>query len=128
MNFGKQVSGNDLAVTVAHEGEHVADGQAWVSRGHPALGSLDLNHYDREMRAWEVSARIAQALGMSHYGPHGGGSDYYVWNSSWHDVDRVTTAAQRIVHDLYHLTPGDTDRYSSEHQHDYHGWHSCDCH
>ena len=33
-----QPAGNDLAVTVAHEGQHVADGQAWVAAGHPAPG------------------------------------------------------------------------------------------
>jgi RHS repeat-associated protein len=115
VNFGKDVKGDELAVTVAHEGQHVEDGQAWVAAGHPSRGSpLDLNHYERETRAWGVSARIAQALGMSHYGPHGGGSDYYVWNKSWKNVDRVNTAIEKIVRDLYHLTPGDTQRYSRE--------------
>ncbi|MBZ5524412.1 MAG: hypothetical protein LAP21_19415 [Acidobacteriia bacterium] len=122
VNFGKELSGNDLAVTVGHEGQHVEDGQAWVAAGHPALGSpLDMNHYERETRAWGVSARLAQALGMSHFGPHGGGSDYYVWNSSWHNVDRVNAAITKIVGGLYTnatgspLTPGDTgDRYSRE--------------
>ena len=115
VNFGKDLGGNNLAVTVAHEGQHVEDGQAWVAAGHPSLGSpLDMNHYERETRAWGVSARIAQALGMSHYGPPGGGSDYYVWNSSWHNIDRVNAAIGKVVHDLYHESPGDTDRYSRE--------------
>jgi RHS repeat-associated protein len=129
VNFGKDVSGNDLAVTVAHEGQHVEDGQQWVSAGHPLGTMFDMNHYERETRAWGVSARIAQGLGMSHFGPHGGGSEYYVWNSSWHNVDHVNTAIGNIVRDLYHQMPGDTDRYSKENPGDVPKYGpGCDCH
>jgi RHS repeat-associated protein len=113
VHFGKEASGNNLAVEVAHEGQHVADGQEWVASGHPLGTMYDLNHYERETRAWGVSARIAEALGMKHYGPPGFGSQYYVWNSSWHNADRVTAAIGKIVHDLYNA-PEDAHRYSDE--------------
>ena len=129
VNIGTDVkSGNEMAVVVAHEGQHVEDGQAWIDAGHPTGGPLDLNHYQRETRAWGVSARMAQALGMSHYGPCCRGAEDYVWNSSWHNVDRVATAIEHIVRDLYSETPGDKDAYSKENPHIHGSQLRCDCH
>jgi hypothetical protein len=89
---------------------------------------FDMNHYQLETRAWGVSARLAQALGMDHFGPHGGGSEYYVWNKSWHNVDRVNAAVAKIVHDLYNA-PENAHRYSDENPERARKYGpGCDCH
>jgi RHS repeat-associated protein len=118
-SFNYNLTGNELAVTVAHEGRHVADANTWLI-GHFTSGAFDMNHYFREMRAWNVSGVIAEALGMKHYAPKGGGPEYQVWNSGWKAADIQTlrsTGISNILKNLYGSSPTDTNTYSSEHPH-----------
>lgn len=118
-SFNIGLTGNQLAVTVAHEGRHVADANAWLST-HCAGCSTDLNHYFREQRAWYVSSVVAQALAMKSFAPKGGGPEYRVWNRGWKAADVQTlrsTGISNILKNLYRVAPTDTDTYSSEHKH-----------
>lgn len=75
----KQSSGrNDLAISVAHEGSHVADYQAFYAalvadpaaftgRGSVVGGPLDLTKYAPETGAYNVSAFTARGLGLMNY-------------------------------------------------------------
>jgi hypothetical protein len=67
--FNLNLMGNQLAATVAHEGRHVADANTWLI-GHFTTGTLNMNHYFREMRAWNGSGVIAEALGMNQFAPN----------------------------------------------------------
>jgi hypothetical protein len=116
--FNNGLKGDKLTVTLAHEGRHVADAQAWLNAGHPAGGSTDLNHYAREQRAWFVSSYVAQALNLKSYGA-GGGSEYNVWKRGWKAADRETLRSRGVGNVLRYmrLSPSDTDTYSQEHRH-----------
>jgi hypothetical protein len=118
VNFNPGLRGNELAATLAHEGRHVGDAQAWVWAGEPVGGQLDLNHYSREQGAWYVSSYIAEALGMKRYAPRGGGSEFQVWNSGWKAADRETLRSRGVNTILRYmgLSPTDTNTYSSEHR------------
>jgi hypothetical protein len=71
--------GDQLAWTVAHEGRHVADYQSFwnavAADPSGALsaesgivgGPLDLTKYDTEVRAYNVTANTARALGVSNH-------------------------------------------------------------
>jgi len=96
VNFNPGLKGNELAVTLAHEGRHVGGAQAWVGAGEPMGGALDLNHYLRDQRAWYVSSYIAEALGMKREAPRGGGSEFQVWNSGWKAADRETLRSRGV--------------------------------
>ncbi len=95
----------------------------------------DLNHYARETGAWQVSSYAAQALGMSHYGPHGGDSELYVWNKGWKAADVETKRAKGVQNVVNFMRDKSSDAdmratYSSEHHH-YPPrpiFHKCDCH
>lgn len=117
VNFNPGLSGNELAVTLAHEGRHVGDAQASVSAGEPIGGALDLNHYFREQRAWHVSSYIAEALGMKREAPRGGLAEFQVWNRGWHATDREVLRSRGVNTILRYmgLSPTGTDTYSSEH-------------
>jgi len=121
VNFNPSAKGDRLAVTIAHEGVHVADAQTWVMAGEPnggVLGALNLNHFFREERAWYVSSYIAEALGMKQYGVLGGGREYEVWSSGWKAADRDTLRTRgvnKILGQLYSASPTDTNTYFSEH-------------
>ena len=109
----------DNAATVADEGRHVADANAWLGT-HCTGCSTDLNHYFREQRAWYVSSVIAEALGMKNFAPKGGGPEYQVWNRGWKAPDVQTlrsTGISNILKNLYMAAPSDTNAYSSEHTH-----------
>jgi hypothetical protein len=118
-SFNIGLTGYQLAATVAHEGRHVADANAWLGT-HCTGCSTDLNHYFREQRAWYVSSVIAQALGMKNFAPKGGGPEYQVWNRGWKAPDVQTlrsTGISNILKNLYMAAPSDTNTYSSEHPH-----------
>jgi RHS repeat-associated protein len=119
VNFNPGLRGNNLAVTIAHEGRHVGDAGIWYTSGHPTGGEYDLNHYSREERAWYVSSYVAGALGMRSYGPRGGGREFQVWNSGWRAADRETLRSHGVDTILHYmgLTPTDANTYSSEHHH-----------
>jgi RHS repeat-associated protein len=113
--FGGSLRGDFLAATVAHEGVHVDQAQTWLAGGESSIG--DLNHYAREQAAWTVGSSIAQALGMKTFAPHGGGSEYQVWNKGWKAADVQTLRSKGIANILNYsnLKPTDTDTYSNEH-------------
>jgi len=118
-SFNLNLTGNQLAATVAHEGRHVADANTWLI-GHFTTGALNMNHYFREMRAWNVSGVIAEALGMKQFAPKGGGPEYQVWNRGWKAADVQTlrsTGISNILKNLYGASASDTNTYSSEHPH-----------
>ncbi len=93
-SFNLNLTGNQLAATVAHEGRHVADANTWLI-GHFTTGALNMNHYFREMRAWNVSGVIAEALGMKQFAPKGGGQNI-----------RSGTAAGRLLTSKPFAAPG----------------------
>jgi RHS repeat-associated protein len=113
--FGSSMKGNFLTATVAHEGVHVDQAQTWMFFGEGSL--FDLNHYAREGGAWEVEGQVAQALGMKNLRPHGAGQEYDVWNKGWSSgsiAAQRDAAVLRILSDLYHVKPSDTDTFSNE--------------
>jgi hypothetical protein len=118
VNFNPSLKGNDLAVTLTHEGRHVGDAQAWVMT-HSVGGPLDYNHFFREERAWYVSSYIAEALGMKREAPRGGGKEYEVWNRGWKAADRETLRSRGVSTILRYMgvKATDADTYSSEHKH-----------
>ncbi len=110
-----------LAVTIAHEGRHVADAQAWVNAGHPTGGDTDLNHYYREQRAWNVSSYVGQGLNLKKItaGRDRAGKSYRVWERGWKAAEIETKRANGVADILRYmnLNPADTDTYSSQHRH-----------
>lgn len=119
VTFNAGLKGDKLAVVLAHEGRHVGDAQNWLSDYHCAFCSADLNHYEREQRGWNVSSYMGQALNLRSYGPSGGGSEYQVWNRGWKQADRGTKRSRGFgtIARYSSLSPTDTGRYSTEHQH-----------
>jgi RHS repeat-associated protein len=118
-SFDLNLTGNRFAATLAHEGRHVADANNWLI-GHFAGGGLNMNHYFRELRAWQVSGVMAEALGMKQFAPKGGGPEYQVWNRGWKAADVQTlrsTGISNILKNLYFAAPSDSNTYSSEHPH-----------
>jgi RHS repeat-associated protein len=78
--------GKDLIIDMAHEGQHVADADAFLASGAEANGPTDLTHREREMRAYEVSSFVAQALGVGST-PKGIEAKYEVWDKGWRKAD-----------------------------------------
>jgi RHS repeat-associated protein len=118
-------SAADYAVSIGHEGSHVADaadvvGALPVNLTNPAAaavlaGPLNLTKYATETRAYGVSAAVARGLGYDtlKIGPKGG-NQYEVWNSGWKQADRATKQAagiDRVLAEpkskkgLYEVTP-----------------------
>jgi RHS repeat-associated protein len=118
---------SDYAISIGHEGSHVADGTDLVGAlpldlTDPATttvlgGQLNLTKYETEKKAYEVSAAIGQGLGISllKIGPKGG-NQYEIWNSGWSQADRATKRSQGVGIDkvlaepkskkgLYEVTP-----------------------
>ncbi|MEK6303428.1 MAG: RHS repeat-associated core domain-containing protein [Acidobacteriota bacterium] len=116
--------GNNLTDSVAHEGRHVADAQAFgaaLSADIPWGGAnaiaepLNQTRYDREVRGYIVTSAIARGLGLPNLSV--GGNE--IWNSGWLNADRRTLSAQGIrsrnegINNLlrtsptYGLTPAD---------------------
>ena len=89
-------SGNDLTITIGHEGSHVADRRDFAGAaraGNDGLnGPFNLSRYATEFNAFTVSSLMAQGLGMPNlsYGGH------EVWNSGWRAADRATFRANGI--------------------------------
>lgn len=119
VTFNNGLSGDRLTSVLAHEGRHVADAQAFVGDYHTMYGTKDLNHFERETRAWNVGSYVAQALNMKSYGPKGGGREMDAWNRGWKTVDWEKKRAEGITRIMRYsnLNPSDTDRYSNEHKH-----------
>jgi RHS repeat-associated protein len=119
VKFGSGILNNAgfLAVTVDHEGIHVAQGNAWLDGGESS--AADINHYMRETAAWTVGSNLARALGMKSLAPYGGGPEYQVWNRGWKAPDVETMRAKGLgnIMNYMSLKPTDTGTYSSEHHH-----------
>jgi hypothetical protein len=75
----------DLAIAVAHEGQHLADAQGYAAAMTAELGggpnakssATNRTHYEQEVRGYTVSALTAKGLGLSalKFG------NYEIWNS-----------------------------------------------
>jgi RHS repeat-associated protein len=121
VNFNINLKGDQLAVTIAHEGRHVADAQTWVNAGHPTGGDTDMNHYFREQRAWNISSYVGQGLNLKKVsaGSDNSGKSYKVWSRGWKAAEIETKRANGIDNILTYsnLKPTDTDTYSNEHKH-----------
>jgi len=121
VDFNFNLKANQFAVTIAHEGRHVADAQAWVSAGEPTGGDTDLNHFYREQRAWNVSSYVGQGLNLKKVsaGSDNSGRSYKVWSRGWKAAEVATKRANGIANilDYSNLKSTDTDTYSTEHRH-----------
>jgi RHS repeat-associated protein len=114
-------SADELTVTIAHEGRHVADDLAWANAGHPTGGDTDMNHYFREQRAWNVSSFVGQGLNLKKVsaGSDNSGKSYKVWSRGWKAAEIETKRANGINNILTYsnLKSTDTDTFSNEHKH-----------
>lgn len=123
VTFNRGLSGQELSTVVAHEGRHVADARAWVKGGECVGCAVDLNHFTRETRAWNVSSFVGQSLnrGSVKVGddPVTGAPIGEVWNRGWRQVDLNTKRAAGItaIMKIMSLTATGTDTYSNEHHH-----------
>ena len=119
VTFNRSLSGQQLSTTVAHEGRHVADAQAWVAGGECAGCSSDIDHNARETRAWNVSSYMGQALNLRSVDP--GFANTQVWNRGWRQADITTKRANGIVEILKRYLEkyptSMTDTYTMEHHH-----------
>jgi hypothetical protein len=109
---------NELAITVAHEGSHVADGADLVGELPTNLtgpqaqqvmnGPLNLTKWATETRAYQASAFAAQQVFPNRAYSFRG---YEIWNPSWAEADRGTLRNQGIFNILkdpdgqYRLNP-----------------------
>jgi RHS repeat-associated protein len=106
-----------LAATVAHEGVHVANYQAWENIGDPTAGAL--THFTNEAAAWAVGSFVAQALGMRSLAPKGAGpgtecAQCEVWNKGWKAADVDVLRARGIQNILHYY--GQKFGYDTESQ------------
>ena len=120
VKFGSSIKGNFLTATIAHEGAHVDQANAWLNGGESSIGNL--SHYAGERAAWAVGSSIAQALGMKSYAPYGGGRDLQAWNKGWAAADISTLRAKGIgnILNLMREQSSDADMqktYTDEHHH-----------
>jgi hypothetical protein len=86
-------SGNDLFITLAHEGSHVRDGQAYAAAASrlgdvPALVPFNLTILQTEMNAYSTSVNAARVLGFANLNYSVGGQSYQVWRGGTAAVDR----------------------------------------
>lgn len=93
VKFRENVKGNELVTTLAHEGQHVADAQAFLALPYQN-GTTDLTHYDREVRAFYTGAFAAEALGMKSYPS---GADIKVWERGWREADRAVLMSKAVA-------------------------------
>ena len=110
-----QAGSGNLAVDVAHEGRHVADGQAFaaaltadVANGYAnaIVGDSNRTRFDREVRAYNVSSFVAQGLGLDNLSVR----RREIWNQGWSQADRAVRRSRAIEGLLresptYRLTP-----------------------
>ena len=120
VKFGS-LSGDRLTATVAHEGVHIEQANAWLDGGESSVGNL--NHFQREIPGWEAGSFVAQALGMKNFAPYNGSRDMQVWNKGWKAADIETLRAKGIgnILDYMSRTPelkqNMLQTYSQEHSH-----------
>ena len=94
VTFDENTTGNNLIIAVAHEGKHVSDAQAFATALTADLanggtnaqgGPTNLTWYDREVRAYTISASMAQGLRL----PNLLIGNTEIWNSGWRAADRA---------------------------------------
>ena len=101
------LSSTNLGTLVAHEGQHVADGSAWVGSGFsPAMNP---SSYQTEFNAYQVQAAIGEGMGGQYQTVSFGASPYLLWVQGWpqNNTNAVTNA---ILRREYNLTPASTRR------------------
>ncbi|MFO0282224.1 MAG: hypothetical protein ACK532_09940 [Acidobacteriota bacterium] len=86
-------SGNDLFVTLAHEGSHVRDGQAYAAAAMrmgdaAATSPFNLTVLQTEMNAYSTSVNAARFLGFSNLNFSAGSQTYQIWKGGTAAVDR----------------------------------------
>ena len=86
-------SGNDLFITLAHEGSHVRDGQAYAKAAGrlgdvPALVPFNLTILQTEINAYSTSVNAARMLGLRNLNYAVGSQTYQIWRSGTASVDR----------------------------------------
>jgi len=86
-------SGNDLFITLAHEGSHVRDGQAYAAAAGrlgdvPALAPFNLTVLQTEMNAYSTSVNAARMLGLPNLNYSAGSQTYQIWRGGTAAVDR----------------------------------------
>lgn len=94
VTFRTDHKGKDLIIDMAHEGQHVADADAFLASGARANDPTDLTHRDREIRGYTISSMVAQALGVSSAVKGFEGRDQ-IWNSGWKKADQATIDSRR---------------------------------
>jgi len=118
VTFNRGLKGDNLIVTLAHEGRHAGDIANWLNFDHDLTNSIyDHNHYFREWRGWDVSSFMGQALGMKSV--NAGSKDYEVWNKGWKAADRETlrSKGREAILNISGEHWYDTNTYSNEHRH-----------
>jgi RHS repeat-associated protein len=98
VTLGSSLKGDFLTATVAHEGTHLGEDQAWLRSGEGTVG--DLSRYATEADAWTVGAFVAQALNVKNYRPHGGDKNMEMWNKGWAAADVETLRDRGLVNIL----------------------------
>ena len=86
-------SGNDLFTTLAHEGSHVRDGQAYAAAAMrmgdaAATSPFNLTVLQTEMNAYSTSVNAARMLGMTNLNFSAGRQTYEIWKGGTAAVDR----------------------------------------
>ena len=102
--------GDNIALKVIHEGQHVADAQAFGATlnrlGEAAFtGVSNRTKYDQEFRAYNVESIAAQGLGLRNWNV--GSRQTEIWNSGW-DAARRATLRENGIND--HLANSSTYR------------------
>jgi hypothetical protein len=111
---------NRLSIDSGHEGRHVADAQAFAvaltadiaAGGENAIANpLNRTRYEREVRAYIVSASIARGLALDNLNF----GNNQIWNREWPETDRVNLRDRAINNYLrtsptYNLTPENPGR------------------
>jgi RHS repeat-associated protein len=86
-------SGNDLFMTLAHEGTHVRDGQAYAAAAMQmgdaaATSPFNLTVLQTEMNAYTTSVNAVRTLGMPNLNYSVGSQTYQIWKGGTAPVDR----------------------------------------
>ena len=85
--------GNNLFITLAHEGSHVRDGQAYAAAATrlgdvPGLAAVNLTILQTETNAYTTSVNAARMLALPNLSYSTGGRSYQIWRGGTAAVDR----------------------------------------
>jgi len=86
-------NGNNLFITLGHEGAHVRDGQAYADAATrlgdvPGLAQYNLTVFQTEINAYSVSVGAARMLGLPNLSYSVGSQSFQIWRGSTAPVDR----------------------------------------